>query len=446
VKVIVVGAGTAGLVATRELQKRGFEVVTLEKDSAAGGRISGAERDGYLMDLGAQFFTRYYDTTFDVCRDVGLALELVDYHLRSAAWRNGRMYPLELSRDPRATWRSRQYAPGGLRMQVQLARLMAFMFKRRSDLAFAGFEDIADLDRECLTEFAWRKAGPEVLEYFLQPAASSLSCAQPEDMSAANGLSLTWHIMSGVFKGFVALENGLGSLAGALARDCGGSIMTGTPARRIVIEDGSIKGVETDDGFMDADAVLCATTATTALSLAPGLPDTMRIPLEKVRYSACCHVMYALEKKLAPVGTYAISIPRRSGSSIVSVGLDSAKSPRYAPPGCEMAHCFTFASSAFELNDMSDDEVLTRVGREMRTIFDRFPAAPAFAEIYRWKEALCFYPPGMMTAIGRMERDNYRDVRDLYLSGEYMRMPGTVEGAFRSGIAAAGSLSKDYAS
>jgi len=51
-----------------------------------------------------------------------------------------------------------------------------------------------------------------------------------------------------------------------------------------------------------------------------------------------------------------------------------------------------------------------------------------------------------MTAIGRMERDSYRDVRGLYLCGEYMRMPGTVESAFRSGMATVDALSGDYSS
>ena len=443
-KVIVVGAGAAGLAATRVLRARGADVVTLEKADAPGGRIAGAEREGYLLDLGAQFFTKYYNTTFDVCRAVGLADDLVDYRMRSAAWRDGRMYPLQLSRDLGATWRSRQYAPRSPRVHLQLARLMARMFARRADLAFPSFEQVADLDRECLAEYVLRVAGPEVLEYFIQPAASSLSCAQPEDMCAANGLSLTWHIMSGVFKGFAALSHGMDSLALAMAGDCGDSVRTGTPARRIVIEDGAVKGVEVDGGVMEADAVLCATTATTALGLLPGLPDSLRLPLEKVRYSACCHAMFALEQRIAPEGTYANSIPRRSGSPVVVVGLDSAKSPNYAPPGCELAHCFTFGPAAFELNEMPDGEVVRRLTGEMRRFFPGL-RAPAFVEIYRWKEALCFYPPGMMTAIGRMERGSYRDVRGLYLCGEYMRMPGTVEGAFRSGIDAARLATADLA-
>jgi oxygen-dependent protoporphyrinogen oxidase len=439
-KVIVVGAGTAGLVATHALRNHGLGVVALEKSEAPGGRITSSERPGYILDLGAQFFTRYYETTFDICRQVGLGDDLIDYHLRAAAWRDNRMYALELSRDPRVTWRSREYQPGGMRVRAQLARLILFMFFRRKDLALPGFEDVPDLDDRSLAEFARRFSRPEVLEYFLQPAASSLSCAEPEEMSAANGLSLTWHIMSGVFKRFAALRRGVGSLADALARDCGDSIRTRTPARRIVIERGAVRGVEVDDGFIEADAVVCATTATAALRLMPGLPDSLRLPLEKVRYSACCHVMFGLENKIAPEGTYAVSVPRASGSPVVCVGLDSAKSPMYAPDGCEMVHCFTFGPAAFELNAMRDDEVASRLEKEMHRFFPDFPRNQAFCDVYRWDEALCSYPPGMYTAIGRMERDNYSDVRGLYLSGEYMRMPGTVEGAMRSGVAAAHAI------
>ncbi len=433
-KVIVVGAGTAGLVATKALRERGFEVITLEKADSAGGRIAGAERDGYIMDLGAQFFTRYYTTTFDVCRGTGLGGELVGYNLRAAAWRDGRMYPLELSRDVRATLRSLEYQPGGWRVRLRLARLIAWLFAYRNRLPFAELDSLGALDRETLAEHALRKYGPDVLEYFLQPAASCLTCAQPEDMCAANGLSLTLHILSGVFGGFYAMESGMGSLARALERDCGDSIRCGTPARRIVIDGGAVKGVETDRGFIEADEVVCATTATAALDLMPGLPDSIRLPLEKVRYSACCHVMFALDKKIARERTYAVSIPRKSRSSIVCVGLDSAKSPRYAPPGREMAHCFTFGAAAFELNGMSRGEIVTRVTREMRGFFDGFPAAPVFTEVHKWKEALCFYPPGMASAIGRMERTAPGNVRGLRLCGEYMRMPGTVEGAFRSAL------------
>lgn len=97
------------------------------------------------------------------------------------------------------------------------------------------------------------------------------------------------------------------------------------------------------------------------------------------------------------------------------------------------------------MNGLPDDEVVSRLEAEMRAFFPGFPARPLFTEIYRWREALCFYPPGMATAIARMEERDYRAVKGLYLCGEYMRLPGTVEGALRSGLKAAEAATADLA-
>jgi renalase len=56
-KVVVVGAGVAGLSCARELVRRGLEVTLLDKGRAAGGRITTRRRDGHAFDLGAQYLT-----------------------------------------------------------------------------------------------------------------------------------------------------------------------------------------------------------------------------------------------------------------------------------------------------------------------------------------------------------------------------------------------------
>lgn len=58
-RVIVVGAGPAGLTAAVELQRRGATSVVLESDSIVGGISRTEERHGYRFDLGGhRFFTR----------------------------------------------------------------------------------------------------------------------------------------------------------------------------------------------------------------------------------------------------------------------------------------------------------------------------------------------------------------------------------------------------
>ncbi|MFH0883172.1 MAG: FAD-dependent oxidoreductase [bacterium] len=56
-KVVVVGAGIAGLTAACELHRAGHHVTVLEKDRQAGGRMSTQHLFGGVFDDGAQFFT-----------------------------------------------------------------------------------------------------------------------------------------------------------------------------------------------------------------------------------------------------------------------------------------------------------------------------------------------------------------------------------------------------
>lgn len=56
-RVLVVGAGIAGLTAARELTHSGVGVTVVEKESVIGGRMSTRELHGGVFDDGAQFFT-----------------------------------------------------------------------------------------------------------------------------------------------------------------------------------------------------------------------------------------------------------------------------------------------------------------------------------------------------------------------------------------------------
>ncbi len=59
-KVIVVGAGLAGLTCAKVLAERGAEVVVFEASDGVGGRARTDELSGFLLDRGFQvYFTAY---------------------------------------------------------------------------------------------------------------------------------------------------------------------------------------------------------------------------------------------------------------------------------------------------------------------------------------------------------------------------------------------------
>ncbi|MTV27574.1 FAD-dependent oxidoreductase [Nitriliruptoraceae bacterium ZYF776] len=57
VRVVVVGAGVAGLTAARSLVDAGLDVVVLDKSHRVGGRLASRSVDGVRFDVGAQFLT-----------------------------------------------------------------------------------------------------------------------------------------------------------------------------------------------------------------------------------------------------------------------------------------------------------------------------------------------------------------------------------------------------
>src|ERR671915_1371590 len=59
-RVIVVGAGVAGLTCAKILGEGGAEVVVFEASDGVGGRIRTDEKEGFLLDRGFQvYFTAY---------------------------------------------------------------------------------------------------------------------------------------------------------------------------------------------------------------------------------------------------------------------------------------------------------------------------------------------------------------------------------------------------
>lgn len=56
-KILILGAGISGLVAARELEKSGHEVVVVDKGRGVGGRMATRRFDDAIFDHGAQFFT-----------------------------------------------------------------------------------------------------------------------------------------------------------------------------------------------------------------------------------------------------------------------------------------------------------------------------------------------------------------------------------------------------
>lgn len=77
-RVIVVGAGLAGLSAAFRLKQAGVEVTVLESNDRVGGRAASSRRgDGFIMNRSATVIGVSYKAMLALARDVGVASQIV---------------------------------------------------------------------------------------------------------------------------------------------------------------------------------------------------------------------------------------------------------------------------------------------------------------------------------------------------------------------------------
>ncbi len=79
-KVLVIGAGIAGLAAAQELQKNGFQVTVLEGRARIGGRIYTERTLGFPVDLGASWIHGIIDNPIgNLAREGNIAIKPTDF-------------------------------------------------------------------------------------------------------------------------------------------------------------------------------------------------------------------------------------------------------------------------------------------------------------------------------------------------------------------------------
>ncbi|HEY5531825.1 MAG TPA: NAD(P)/FAD-dependent oxidoreductase [Candidatus Anoxymicrobiaceae bacterium] len=440
-KVIVIGAGAAGLAATHALAKAGADVTTFEASAHAGGRARCYEKDGFIFDTGAQFMVSMCEAQIRLAKELGLGGEMIPFDLKVALWRNGKAYPLPSPSRPINVLRGipelLRFRGLPFKVYPQMARVGNAMMKRFINVDLKGMNPtcLIDLGDTSVEQFVLQYGGPEALDWAMAPIAASLTLGEADQVGISHLICLI-----GFYKGLQLMERGIGSLPAALYKKHQDVIKLSTPVKKVVMENGAVKGVETAGGFMEADHVVCATTATMARKIMPDLPDTIRKPLETVKYSSTAHVMLAMEKRLLPEGLYAVSLPRTAGSFLPALNECSEKSPYLAPKGSGLSHCVSYGRYSEELIALPDAELVKRVTDEVRRFIPTATDKPLMAEVVRWKDAICLESPGQFPAMYVLKRNNIRDVKGLHLAGEYMYLISSVEGALRSGEGAAASI------
>lgn len=442
-RVIVIGAGAAGLSAAYELKKRGVPVLLLEASNRAGGRMAGDVIDDFCVETGAQFFSTTHTVALQLAGELDVrfarsAVPTISTIYNSRNQKTGTVNPSRIFNfDNIRTFLSfGVFSPRGI---AQFFKFVGSMRKRKNDLRSECFDRLKDLDvEESFADWCRTKIGDEFLEEFCRFAIASITLSTPERISALNGMMMLWVAFLDSQSQLQTPERGIGYFSKKLVEACTDVMRLATPVDRVVIENGTAKGVMTrQNGLLEADAVICATPASAAALIIPQLPTENQEFLKRVQYNQCCHVVFGVDRHPLPHGHYFFMLQRKS-ESILDCFFDSAiGSPFQVPEGSGLIHAYPSEEVCPELLRLDDDTIKDKVIDEIRKFAPAMPKDPLFTRVYRWEEAVVLPYGGMMRRLESLRAQGFPNVQGLFLAGDYLELLANVNSALKTGIHAA---------
>jgi protoporphyrinogen/coproporphyrinogen III oxidase len=431
-KIIVIGAGMAGLAAARRLAQAGASVTVLEKNAYPGGRVFSPVHEGVAIDVGAQFLASFYTETLKLIRELGLGGELVAVPGTAAILRSGRLHRL---------WPDARLGFTGLLStgsKLHLANAISQVLAHWSELDFTDFPKAAALDTRSIADYARQALGDDTLEYALQPLLASLLDWTPEHTSQAMLFLL---LKAGLGIRLFTLRTGLQQLPRALAARL--PVLYDSEAISVApASDGGygiqarVAGQEQD---LKADGIVCAVPASGVTNIFPELDERQRAFFAGVHYSANLIAAVGVNRRL-PGDLYALFFPRREIKALASASVQSAKGAGLAPPGQDALVLSPSGPAGQDLYGRDDQAVADRLLADLST------AGPAYdvragvtnCQVYRWPQAIPEFEVGSIRRLKAFSEQTI-ETGGIVFAGDYLGGP-FIEGAITSGFAAAKRL------
>lgn len=412
-RVIVVGAGLAGLTCAKVLHERGHEIAVFEASDGVGGRVRTDERDGFLLDRGFQV----YFTSYPVSRrhlDHG-ALDLRPFDPGAVVLRGGgRSVLSDPLRDPKALPATLASDAATVADKVRTATVAA------SELRGGG-ASVGELDGEedpsTLQYLRERGFSERYIEAFFRPFFGGILLNR-ELASSARVFRFVFRMLA--TGRTVVPAGGMAEIPRQLlSRLPGATVRLESPVEELLREDGRVTGVRVGDAEHEADVVVVATDAPAA-----GTLSGESVPAEGVG-EVCLYY------ETSGIGSGKKILLNADDDAFVNNAVEiSNVSERYAPAGRSLLYAVTL--EGFEL---PDDELLRRGVEELSSWYPDAEFRPL--GLRRIPFGQFFQSPGIHPRLP----ENATGTPGLVLAGEYTE-DASINGSMLSGERAAGEAVK----
>ncbi|HYB13653.1 MAG TPA: FAD-dependent oxidoreductase [Myxococcota bacterium] len=438
-RVVVIGAGLAGLEAALRLQRAGVAVVVIERELRPGGRAAGSLLHGFRFTAGAHAF-RLADRRFRervVSSGLGGEIELFPPDAEGQLRRDrvSTIHPTKLrgvARIPGAGWRV-----------LRLARFRRLLLRYARLLDGEAPERAAGLDDRSALEFGRLYFGRPLAERWIEATLAEVTLGDARETSRV--LFLLRHGL-GAGAQRAALRPGVGALVEAMAKDT--TLQLGVDATALERSAGGgvrILSAGHAASALEADAVVCATPPREAARIAEALlSHAERVFFDESRggASVVLSVALACERLLGP---RRVRIAPVEGVPLSHVAIEVGSRGGAIPTGnavvtliaCDAWSRPHLAAAA----DVVEKELLVHGER----VVPALAHTPLFTQLARWECAYPHFEVGRFRAIERfqaVQEQARRDGRRLYFAGDYLVGP-SMEGALASGARAAQAVLTD---
>ncbi|MGY8815242.1 MAG: NAD(P)/FAD-dependent oxidoreductase [Gammaproteobacteria bacterium] len=410
-KVIVVGAGIAGLGAAIYFQKKGHDVLVLESSDRVGGRAISHYRAGTkdIVDTGTQYYHSSYHRALKLINESGLHSQLKNVKGYT------RIYDNNLSKgsflyNRKLPW----YRSTGLFGNLQLGYFLAeTLLKYKLDPFI--LDSRAKLDNKNAVESIQNSL---IYQSIMRPLAQVGSLSEPDEMEMSlHHLHRLIHIV--LFTDYLSLSGGTLSLHETMANRL--QVKLETPVIGLVEESDKICGVMLENENLSADHVVIATTAPVAATLIPKEWTEDYNFLLNIKVPSFSLPTFFLDRPLEKnVWSYLLHQHNRK----ISYLTDAAqKNPGMVPSGNSIIQPWICYPHSVELEKYSDDEVIALCVDEIEDIFPGFSSWIVDVHITRHPYGVPFHSTGhVQKAVNFMRNMDIKKVSFCgdYLSGGYM--------------------------
>ncbi|MEU6134437.1 protoporphyrinogen oxidase [Nocardioides sp. NPDC047086] len=428
-RVIVVGAGIAGLTAARDLSLKGHRVTVLEASSRVGGKIRGESVAGQLVDVGAEAMLNRRPEGVSLAREVGLEI-VHPTDAKSSIWSRGALRPI-----PRSI----------MGVPLDLAALESSGLLSESTLEVVRREPTlppAKTDEDIsVGDFIASRFGDETADRLADPLlagvyagharAISVKAAAPQlFMLAEKGslLEAAAALPASDIPVFAGIDGGMSRLPETLAE--GLDIRLDTPVDTVTRTPQGFL-IETGDEVEAADAVVVATPAPVAARLLRSTAPSVARELSAIETASVAVVTFAFPDLPAELsGRSGFLVPPVEDCAIKASTFSFAK---WAWVG-ERGNYLRTSIGRHGEPPSDDDDRLIADSLAALAEFAGITATPTDVHVQRWTDALPQYPVGHLDRVARI-RQGLRGVPGLALAGasyDGVGIPATIGSAHRA--------------